>query len=70
MIRPPICPICKQPTESVGNDQFPFCSKRCREVDLLRWSKGEYVIPRDLDPEELAIREAMQEGEIPDDLVE
>lgn len=28
---------------------FPFCSKRCREVDLLRWSKGTYAIVEPLE---------------------
>ena len=23
----------------------PFCSSRCRDVDLNRWLKGSYVIP-------------------------
>ena len=29
---------------------FPFCSERCRQVDLLRWSKGEYQIVEPLAP--------------------
>jgi uncharacterized protein len=35
------CPICKAPTEHVTR---PFCSKRCADVDLLRWMSGSYVI--------------------------
>ena len=36
------CPICgKLPIQ-----QFrPFCSKRCRDVDLNRWLKGVYAVP-------------------------
>ena len=36
------CPICgKLPIQ-----QFrPFCSKRCRYVDLNRWLKGVYAVP-------------------------
>ena len=36
------CPICGK-----GRDvQFrPFCSKRCADIDLGRWLKGDYVIP-------------------------
>jgi uncharacterized protein len=38
----PACPICGKPRDS----QFaPFCSKRCADVDLHRWLKGNYVIP-------------------------
>ncbi len=35
------CPICKQPTEAAFR---PFCSARCRDVDLSRWLKGGYAI--------------------------
>jgi uncharacterized protein len=36
------CPICKEPTEPAYR---PFCSARCRDVDLSRWLKGGYAIP-------------------------
>jgi len=36
------CPICGKPLVQ----QFrPFCSGRCRDVDLNRWLKGVYAIP-------------------------
>lgn len=36
------CPICGKPTE----DRFkPFCSARCRQVDLNRWLSESYRIP-------------------------
>lgn len=36
------CPICDQP----GAEKYrPFCSKRCADVDLARWLRGEYAIP-------------------------
>lgn len=38
------CPICKKPVKSADPD-FPFCSERCRFVDLGKWASGEYVIP-------------------------
>ena len=38
------CPICKQPVKS-ANEDFPFCSERCRTIDLGRWASGAYVIP-------------------------
>ena len=39
------CPICKQ--SAIGDDpEFPFCSERCRFVDLGRWLGGEYRIGR------------------------
>jgi len=30
---------------------FPFCSERCRNIDLLRWSKGKYAIVEPLTPD-------------------
>jgi endogenous inhibitor of DNA gyrase (YacG/DUF329 family) len=38
------CPICHQLVES-PNEDFPFCSPRCRTIDLGRWASGTYVIP-------------------------
>ncbi len=36
------CPICKEPTDMAFR---PFCSARCRDVDLSRWLRGGYAIP-------------------------
>jgi uncharacterized protein len=36
------CPICKEPTAAAYR---PFCSARCRDVDLARWFSGSYAIP-------------------------
>ena len=36
------CPVCGKPAA----DGFrPFCSARCRDVDLNRWLSGVYSIP-------------------------
>ncbi|MFA5901882.1 MAG: DNA gyrase inhibitor YacG [Hyphomicrobium sp.] len=43
------CPICGAPTE-VGFR--PFCSKRCRDVDLARWLGGGYAIAGNATDEE------------------
>lgn len=45
--RSPSCPICQKPvaTRAAGNTTFPFCSKRCRAVDLGRWLGEEYRVP-------------------------
>jgi uncharacterized protein len=37
------CPICKQAVKSSDPD-FPFCSERCRTIDLGKWASGQYVI--------------------------
>lgn len=36
------CPICKKPSDEAAK---PFCSKRCSDIDLGRWLKGNYAIP-------------------------
>jgi hypothetical protein len=38
------CPICKKSVQSAGED-FPFCSERCRLIDLGKWASGQYVVP-------------------------
>jgi hypothetical protein len=38
------CPICRKPTDSETNADFPFCSERCRLLDLGNWSSEKYVI--------------------------
>lgn len=40
------CPICqKVPAARAENPSFPFCSPRCRTLDLGRWLGEEYRIP-------------------------
>ena len=38
------CPECGKPA---ARDTYPFCSVRCKNVDLNRWLSGAYVIPGD-----------------------
>jgi endogenous inhibitor of DNA gyrase (YacG/DUF329 family) len=37
------CPICKKIVKST-DAEFPFCSPRCRTIDLGKWASGAYVI--------------------------
>ena len=37
------CPICKKDAER-SNPEFPFCSERCRTIDLGNWASGRYVV--------------------------
>lgn len=43
------CPICKQSAEAdrAVNSYAPFCSKRCKTIDLGRWLGEGYRIPVD-----------------------
>jgi endogenous inhibitor of DNA gyrase (YacG/DUF329 family) len=43
------CPICRKPAAAALR---PFCSERCRDVDLNRWLSGSYVIPAAKDEDE------------------
>ncbi|WP_458093765.1 DNA gyrase inhibitor YacG [Roseomonas sp. WA12] len=36
------CPVCGRPADPAAR---PFCSPRCRSVDLGRWLGGTYAIP-------------------------
>jgi hypothetical protein len=38
------CPICKTLNDSQTNAEFPFCSERCRLLDLGNWSAEKYVV--------------------------
>lgn len=38
------CPICKREVPE-GSPDFPFCSERCRLIDLGKWASEEYRIP-------------------------
>jgi len=47
------CPICKKPSRP-SEPYFPFCSKRCKMVDLGSWLDERYRICRPLGPAESA----------------
>ena len=42
----PVCPICRNalPNED-RSAPFPFCSARCKTIDLGRWLNEEYRVP-------------------------
>lgn len=47
------CPTCRT-LVLAGDENFPFCSDRCRLIDLGKWASGGYVISTPLtDPEQL-----------------
>lgn len=43
----PQCPVCKRPVKSERevNPNAPFCTARCKAVDLGRWLSGAYSLP-------------------------
>ena len=38
------CPICRRPTDSETDADFPFCGERCRTLDLGNWASERYVV--------------------------
>ncbi len=44
--KPRRCAVCARP---VAPEWRPFCSARCRQVDLGRWLAGDYAVPGEED---------------------
>ncbi len=42
-MKPVDCPTCKKRVEPEAKP-FPFCSERCRLIDLGQWASDQYVI--------------------------
>lgn len=61
------CPVCRaQVAPREENADFPFCSERCRLLDLGRWLDASYRIPvksADEDEDGGAIPDAAPESE-------
>ena len=41
----PRCPICRSAARWDGNPHRPFCSERCKQIDLGAWAEEKFVIP-------------------------
>jgi uncharacterized protein len=54
------CPICKKAVKNDDAD-FPFCSERCRTIDLGKWASGAYVISSPVCDSKEAIQESSPE---------
>jgi uncharacterized protein len=39
------CPICGREAEYEGNEYRPFCSERCKILDLGAWADENYTFP-------------------------
>jgi endogenous inhibitor of DNA gyrase (YacG/DUF329 family) len=57
-VRP--CPICGKPSVRAA---YPFCSKRCANVDLNRWLSGSYAIPAAEEGPSSEVEEGCEDGE-------
>ncbi len=46
MAREVLCPTCRQPTLFEARNRWrPFCSARCRGLDLGAWASEDYRVP-------------------------
>jgi uncharacterized protein len=45
------CPVCHREFEPATSPALPFCSERCRTIDLGRWLGETYSLPTVPDPE-------------------
>ncbi len=53
------CPICRKPV-ALNSIEMPFCSERCRLIDLGMWADEAYRIPeplKDFDAEDAQRRD-------------
>lgn len=41
------CPTCGRPAPWDDNPDRPFCSERCRLIDLGHWASEDYAVPED-----------------------
>lgn len=49
-----MCPTCRKPGEWLAGGFAPFCSQRCKLIDLGKWLGGEHAISEPLRPEHFA----------------
>lgn len=73
MTRVATCPYCRKNAPSDEPKLRPFCSLRCKQMDLGRWLTGGYAIPADIAPEDLTagdISELAESSEFPEDETE
>ena len=56
------CPACKNIVLK-NEPEFPFCSERCRVLDLGKWASGAYVVASPiLDADELIDSDSIEAG--------
>ncbi len=51
----PVCPLCRKPAV---HEFRPFCSRACRDKDLINWAEESYRMPVAREEEDSPDREA------------
>ena len=57
----PHCPVCQREFQPDDGPAMPFCSERCRMIDLGRWLDEKFGIP--VEPEEGEVREPQPDAD-------
>ena len=57
------CPICGNSFHPSGSQSLPFCSDRCRQIDLGRWLSEGYSVPVVGQPDDEAESAGLPEDE-------
>jgi uncharacterized protein len=58
------CAICERQFDPAQSSAMPFCSERCRQIDLGRWLREIYSVPIERDPDEESPDEESPAGPI------
>jgi len=53
------CPICGRKSDFFAEPLGPFCTARCKQIDLGKWLGEEYRLSEPLDPDALEDGEAL-----------
>jgi endogenous inhibitor of DNA gyrase (YacG/DUF329 family) len=62
-----LCPSCKKAGDWLSSPVAPFCSRRCRLIDLGKWLGGEHAISEPLRPEHFEKYAGLPSGKHLDD---
>lgn len=64
MSLPAKCPICGTAMPGPWSEypQYPFCSKRCKTIDLGRWLGERYAVAKPLDDDRSTSGESGEQG--------
>ena len=58
------CPICGKENDYFSDPLGPFCSARCKMVDLGKWLGEEYRVSEPLRPDHLSEFETLPEADL------
>ncbi len=57
------CPTCRKSGDWLAGEYGPFCSRRCKLIDLGKWLGEEHRLSEPLRPEHFVKEEESDEGE-------